>query len=502
MRASRPNVLLLMSDQHHPGFAGFAGHDVVQTPNLDKLASRGAVFANAYCTSPLCCPSRMSFLTARHPSGIGCWTNTSQLNSDVPTIAHAFLAGDYETVLSGRMHFVGSDQRHGFQHRLVGDVPGTVHLAAGWKLDEVLGTLADTPGARLPSLIKSGPGVTGYQAYDQAVSDTTATWLRARGKQGAGKPFFLTAGFALPHCPYIAPMDDFAYYASRVRLGEVPAGDEQLHPYLEAKKAKCGLVPTPPLEKRWSARVAYHGLCTVLDRHIGNVLRALEDAGLVDNTIVVYTSDHGEMLGEHGLWWKSTFYDSSARVPLVISVPGAGLKSGRLLQNVSLIDLGPTLLELADIDPLPGVEGRSFGDLLRGRPQSNRSDTVRCELVEPVADGDTVVPLRMIKRGDFKYCYYHGFRPSLFDLRTDPLEVRDLGETAEYRTMREELHVLAMENWVPTSIALQVSTHRAQQRLIGGWVEKTCPPEPDGLWYRTPPENRLELWPPMGPATD
>ncbi len=307
---SRPNILLIMSDQHHAGVLGASGDLAVDTPCLDGLAARGVRFAQAYCPSPLCGPSRMAFMTARHPHETGVWSNECSLGSDVPTFAHGFLAGGYETVLAGRMHFVGQDQRHGFQTRLLGDVPESAYLAAGWQLNRVLGELVDTPGYGIAGLRKSGPGRTGYHAYDERVTQVTCQWLHERRRPSPGAaPFLLVVGYAAPHCPFVAPPEDFAHAAARVRLDDLPEPDPHVHPWLARMQRQAGVAPPPSRPDQWRTRVAYYGLCRFLDRQIAAVLQALTAAGLADDTLVVYTSDHGEMLGEHGWWWKSTFHE-------------------------------------------------------------------------------------------------------------------------------------------------------------------------------------------------
>ena len=160
----RPNIVLVMSDQHHPGFMGCAGEPLVKTPAMDRLAGQGVRMTQTYCTFPLCGPSRASFLTSRLPSAVDCMFNHSTLTPDVATFAHQFLVGGYDPVLCGRMHMVGYDQLHGFTQRIAPDVPDSVHIGGGWKLQNILGDLIDTPGYSRQGLIKSGPGATGYHA--------------------------------------------------------------------------------------------------------------------------------------------------------------------------------------------------------------------------------------------------------------------------------------------------------------------------------------------------
>ena len=416
MPDKRPNVLVIMSDQHHAGVMGCAGDAVAQTPNLDRLAAAGALFRNAYCPFPLCAPSRMAFMTAQHPFQIDCWTNETQLDSDAATFAHALLAAGYETVLAGRMHFVRHDQRHGFVRRLIGDVQESAHLAAGWKLDRVLGDLRDTCGCGQNSIIKSGPGRTGYQAYDKAVTDSAVAYLR--GRRGGAGPFLLVVGFVLPHCPFVAPPEDFEAFADRIAVEDLPQRDDAMHPAMQNWRRQSGVEQPPPIDAQWRTRAAYYGMCRLMDRNVGRILEALRDAGLLDDTIVVYTSDHGEMLGEHGLWWKSTFYDGACRVPLIVSRPDRATDGATVRENVSLIDVGPTLLDLAGAAPMPAVSGSSFHSLMDG--DGSWPDTAFAENLCGL--GGRAAACRMVRKGQWKYNYYHGADGELFNLVEDPGE--------------------------------------------------------------------------------
>jgi choline-sulfatase len=483
MEKERPNILLIMSDQHHAGVMGCAGDAFAETPNLDRLAREGVRFSNAYCSFPLCGPSRMSFMTCRHPYEIGLWDNESQLNSDTPTFAHAFLAAGYDTVLAGRMHFVGWDQRHGYAKRIVGDVPESAYLASGWKLKNVLGQLVDTPGMSLTGLLKSGPGRTGYHAYDEVVTHSTVNWLRQRGRNGRN-PFLLTVGYAAPHCPFVAPPEDFELYRSRIAYSDLPLPDESLHPTNAVKQHRFGTDPAPPLDAQWRARVAYYGLCTFLDRQVGTVLSALKEAGLAENTVVIYCSDHGEMLGEHGMWWKSTFYDGACRVPLIISWPDRLAAGGSREENVSLMDVGTTLIDLARVDPLPGASGRSFRSLLDGTG-TGWDDTAFAEYAE---QGSGTV-CRMVRSGPWKFNYYHGMHPELFNTQADPGETRNLSGLPEHRSIEEQLQQMALRDWRPDHVSRCMERRSKELRLIGRWVNAVSPSEPDPVWFTEVPEN-------------
>ena len=491
MASSQPNILLIMSDQHHAGVLGCAGDTAADTPTLDALAARGVRCASTYCPFPLCGPSRMSFMTGRHPYQLGIWDNSAELGSDVPTFAHALHAGGYDTVLAGRMHFVGLDQRHGFAQRILGDCPESAFLAAGWKLSRVLGDLTDTPGMHPNGLLKSGPGRTGYHAYDEMVTSAATTWLRQRPV--GGRPFLLTVGYTSPHCPFIAPPEDFAHAAARIGLKDLPPWDAQVHPLSAARRRAFWTDPEPPVEARWRSRVAYYGLCRFLDRQIAAVLAALAASGQADDTVVIYTSDHGEMLGEHGMWWKSTLYEGGACVPLIAA--GPSLARGLVVEiPVGLVDVAPTLSGLAGCAELPGGSGRSLLPLLRGEAVADRP--VFCENVYSY---DNAVS-RMVRLGAWKLSLHHDHQPELYNLAEDPGERRDRAADPTCAEVLARLAKLARaDGWDPEAIAVRMRRRPAEGALIGRWLSDVRPAEPDPLWFDQPPENYFDPSPRPSP---
>ena len=294
---------------------------MVDTPHLDALAAAGTVFDAAYCTSPICVPSRMSMLTGRHPHQNGVWTNDHMLPSDTPTIAHAMGAAGHRPVLIGRMHSVGPDQLHGYVDRLVGD--HAANYIGGVAHD--MGALAGTAGPDRISLRHAGAGQSPYQVHDEYVAAATVDYLNrigVRRRAGEEAPFCLSAGLMLPHPPYVARRQDFDRYAGRVPPPHHPEPfSERLHPFLRAWRSATGIEAVGAAEQE-RARAAYWGLVTRVDELVGQMLAALDANGLRERCLVVYTSDHGDMLGEHGLWWKHVFYEESIRVPLIVSWPG------------------------------------------------------------------------------------------------------------------------------------------------------------------------------------
>jgi choline-sulfatase len=369
---SRPNILHILSDQHSPYVLGCYGDGVVQTPHLDRIAASGAVFEAAYCPSPICVPSRMSMLTGRHPVQNACWNNSHILDSQIPTFAHALGAAGYRTVLVGRMHSLGPDQLRGYSERYVGDHSANHEGNPGGPGAVGRGVLDGTAGPARVSLTNSGAGQGGYQVHDEYVAAAAADVLNrigierrsaAPGQQGKEpQPFLLSVGLMLPHQPFVARREEYERYRGRVPAPRHPEPAQPDHPYLRWWRTRTGIDPSAPVtaEEVERCRTAYWALVDRMDALIGRVLRALEENGLAENTLIVYTSDHGEQAGEHGLWWKQTMYEASARVPLLVSWPGVIPAGQRCPRVVSTLDLTATLLDAAGAPALPDMAGRSL----------------------------------------------------------------------------------------------------------------------------------------------
>ena len=469
----RPDILVLYSDQHASRIAGFAGDPVVRTPNLDALAAGGLSFTNTYCPSPICLPSRMSFLTGREPGTQQCWTNRDILPSGVPTFAHSLGAAGYRPWLAGRMHSIGPDQGRGYVRREVGDhSPNWLGGAA-----HDLGPLAKANDPWRDSLTASGPGRSAYETYDGAVTEAAVRMLREAGEQrraGDAAPLALTVGWILPHAPYVCSPELYDYYADRVPEPRLdPPQDE--HPHYRWWRENRDIADAGA-EEIHRARVAYYGLVETLDAQVGQVLTALDEAGLADNTLVVYLSDHGEHIGERGLWWKSTLYDDAAKVPLLVKGPGvdAGATSDAV---VSLTDLTATLLDVADAPALPGADGRSFRGLLgdTGAPWINRAYAEYVnDGVPPWAGGREVIQ-RMIRDGRYKYIYHHGLPGQLFDLGNDPDETRDLADDPGHAAIAAQLRARVLEDWSPEIISDILARRRDELGLLEAWGRATRP---------------------------
>jgi choline-sulfatase len=486
MADDRPNILVIMSDQHSPKAAGYAGDPVVRTPNLDRLAGRGVRFNNTYCPAPLCVPARMSFLTSRWPSDQQVWSNQCYLNSTVPTFAHHLTLAGYETMLCGRMHFEGYDQRHGFEKALVGDFtvqhPGTRHTFDWSRPGPLAKRLGNALGQSYVSASTAGPGRTCVQAYDEAVTQGAAEYLGGRRDD---RPFCMVVGFYGPHCPFIAPKDLFEEYYARVQAPAIPEGYfDTLHPYLREWWRHRGVEGLTEQQVR-RARAGYYGMVTFIDQRIGEILDSLEASSIARNTIVIYCSDHGEMAGEHGLWWKSNFYEGSARVPLLVSWAGHWAQGRTVDRVTNLVDIGPTLLEVAGAEPLSLSRGRSLLRFLSAEPGAMVEWLDETFSEDPGVFGQP--PSRMIRSGDWKLCHYHGYpHPQLFNLADDPDEWNDLAEDPHSADIREALLRRVLDGWDGEAIIRELDQRRKDYKILSRWNQQVQPPTPD---HWKPPTN-------------
>ena len=435
---ARPNIVLIMSDQHNAHVMGCAGDPIVQTPNLDGLARSGVRFTGAYCPYPLCVPSRMGFLTAQYPGDVNVWDNASVLSSDVPTFAHALGASGYEAILCGRMHLNEADMFHGFERRLYGDCDRFLS-------SEIRGHgLNRTNGQTRYAVEVSGHGRTGYQAFDRNVTDITCDFVARR--QPGERPYCLVVGLILPHNPLICDRRHFEHYVQRL---PVPAPLsravlDHLHPAIRKWRERRGVDGLTP-EQNHRALAAYYGLVTELHHNTGRILDAVRRSPVAEDTAVIYCSDHGDMAGEHGMWWKGCHYEGAVRVPLIASWPGHIPDGETVDAVVSLIDVGPTVLDMAGAEPLPDVAGRSLGGFLSGsQGAAGWQDEVYCEYIG--AHGDQ--PSCMLRSGPWKLIYYAEFDSyQLFHLGRDPQEMDDRAGDPACREIAENMIKKIQRRW-------------------------------------------------------
>ena len=471
MTDRKPNVLVLMSDQHSKRQLGCYGDKVVRTPNLDRLAAQVMLFLNAYTPSPVCSPGRASFMTGRRPSANRVWNNDQVLSSAIPTWAHSLGAAGYETALIGRMHFLGPDQRHGFERSPLAEfmafyLGGAAQHKLGPPVFQTL-PVATSSQERI-AVELAGVGVTSYHAFDETVAAHVFDYLEEKAGDSDGRPFAAVAGFLLPHCPFFAPRELFDYYLEQVDVPQPTAEELERQPAIIKKIKKFQGIDEPLTEHQIRvARAAYFGMCEFFDQQVGRILKKLDDTGLGDNTLVVYTTDHGEMAGEHGCWWKSNYYEGAVGVPLIARLPQV-IPAGRENPVIcSYMDIGPTLIEMAGAQPLPVVDGHSLWTELRGRKDETRPAETYSELLG-MREG---VPSRMIRRGPWKlYKYHDDTPPVLFNLKQDPEELNDLGTDPLYDSIRSELLERLYDGWDPDYVLRESAAMERDLALVERWA--------------------------------
>lgn len=440
------NVLLILSDQHRADAAGCYGHPVARTPHLDRLAAEGVVFDRAYCSNPLCVPSRVSLLTGRYSATTGVYSLGAALRDDVPTFAHLFAAAGYETVLAGRMHLVWSDRLHGYERRFNPEpYKGPFNCREYWR-----DPLAEYDFRA--AFASAGAGESRHLVYDRAAHAAALEFLRS--PRASERPWMLTSCFIIPHEPYQAPQEFFSLYDTPdlpVPPPHDPARPQVEEMYRSFDRYKGFHNWSPPPETIRKAVAAYYGLVTCMDSMIGELLRALEETGQLENTLVLYTSDHGEMLGEKGCWHKSYLYDASARVPLIVREPGRVPAGLRVRAPVSQVDLFPTMAEWlgTEIKPDLRIDGRSLLPLIEGRPAPELER--RGVLVE-YADYGVRTPMAAWVKDSHKLTCAPGFPSVLVDLDRDPDERCSLIDTPAAQPLRRGMERELAAAWDPDAV--------------------------------------------------
>jgi choline-sulfatase len=387
----------------------------------------------------------------------------------------------YHPVLIGRMHAVGPDQLHGYAERLVGD--HSANHIGGSPVDH--GILKGTAGPYRISLERSGSGQMAYQVHDEDVTAATVDYLNRLGVQqrayGQIAPFSLSVGFMLPHPPYVARHEDYDHYRPVMTLPKKPRTfAQERHPFLRAWRVHGGIEAVSE-DEILRARSAYWGLVQRVDCLVGQILNALQTNQMVDNTLIVYTSDHGDMQGEHGLWWKHVFYEESVKVPLIMNWPGKIPAGQHCARVVSALDLNATLLDALAAPPLLNSPGRSFLGLisdLRVKPaweDVTFSEYCADEYVPTNIDGGKTYQ-RMVRQGDWKLIYYHGLPSQLFNLAEDPAELVDRADDPGCQALRADLTGRILADWNPDRIANVMAAKRADSHLLKAWAQQVQPP--------------------------
>ena len=437
----QPNILILMVDQLNGTLFPDGPADWLHAPNLKRLAARSTRFQNTYTASPLCAPGRAAFMSGQLPSATGVYDNAAEFPSSIPTYAHHLRRAGYYTALSGKMHFVGPDQLHGFEARLTTDI---YPADFGWTPDY------RKPGERIDWWYHNMGSVTGAGVaeisnqleYDDEVAYQAKLQLYdlARGKDD--RPWCVTASFTHPHDPYVARKKYWDLYEDCEHLlPEVPAmGYEEHDPHskriFDANDWRSFDITDDHIR---ASRRAYFANISYLDDKIGEILQVLDDTQ--QDAIILFVSDHGDMLGERGLWFKMSFFEGSSRVPLMISAPG--MAPGMLTDPVSTIDVCPTLCDLAGVsmdEVMPWTTGESLVPLGQG---ASRDTPVAMEYAAEAS----YAPMVSLRYGKWKYNRCALDPDQLFDMEADPHELTNLAEVPEHQGTVQTLRAKSEARW-------------------------------------------------------
>lgn len=393
----RPNIILFQADQMTALALREYGNNTVIAPNIAKLAARGVTFKNAYTNYPICAPSRYTMLTGRLPYAIDAWDNAAELAADVPTVMHYLRQLGYRTSISGKMHFVGPDQNHGYQERLTTDIyPADFAWVPNWKA----GPRNAPTGINMRAVVEAGWCERSMQLdYDEEVAfyGNQKIWDLAR--QSRDTPFFLTISLTHPHTPFTASKEHWDRYdhdkIDMPKVAPIPLEQLDTHSkWLYYSHGRDRLTITD--EHTRNARHAYYAMCSYIDDKLGATMEVLEKSKLLDDTIIVFLADHGDMQGERGMWFKQTFFENSTRIPMIIAGPGIP-KDKEVTRNVSLVDLMPTLISLANdgkVELATDIEGADMTALMTTGDKS-WSDRVTSEYY----DMGVCAPCKMVAKG-------------------------------------------------------------------------------------------------------
>ena len=462
----KPNILLVMVDQLTSFVLNSYGGTICQTPNIDALAARGTVFENAYCPYPLCAPSRFGMMSGRLPSSIGAYDNGAEFPAAIPTFAHYLRLHGYYTCIAGKMHFVGPDQYHGYEERLTTEIyPADMSWTPtpdfrGFNKDE---EREYTFGVSTIDTVKdAGPVARSMQIdYDEDVIHHAIRELYTRARSEDTRPFMMTVSLTQPHDPYVTTREFWNLYSDNTidppRVPYIPVEQRDAHSqslYYHYGQDKCELS-----DKDYrNARRGYYGMISFIDNLFGRLTCALNESGFAENTVVMFSSDHGDMIGERGMWFKKTLYNPAIQVPMIIAHPDYA--AGRVATPVSLLDVFPTLLDIAKIAPnqiTTHYDGRSLVPALQGKKLEGPV------LAEHI-DGGTEAPRVCVREGDFKLVLSRAYPTQLFNLADDPLELKNLA--GENHPEESRLIEIAETTWPLDTLLDDIIRSQTERKLV------------------------------------
>jgi len=465
MKHSKQNILIVMADQLTALALGCYGNKDVKSPHIDRLAAEGVLFGSAYSSSPLCTPARYAFMTGQNISQCGGYDNAAYMPATMPTFAHYMRLMGYKTCLSGKMHFVGADQLHGFEDRVTTDIyPADFGWIPDWtNPDERI----DLWYHNMSSIKQAGvASITNQLAYDDEVGAQATRVIYDHARSEDERPLCLVTSFIHPHDPYATRQKYWDLYDDvDIALPSVPRPDKQDPHNKRLEKVIALDAVDVSDEDIINARRAYYGNVSYVDEWLGRLRSTLDDCGMSDDTTIIFTSDHGDMLGEYGLWYKMSFREWSNRIPMIVHRPDR-YKPRRVEQPVAQVDVLPTLVDIAHegtgavkpdaIDPL---HGRSLMPLCDGDASNDPNTCVS----EYLGEG-TGAPMLMIRRGQYKYIACPTDPEQLFNLQEDPNELNNLAEQPS-ETL-EDFRAEAADYWDVEQVKQAVIKNQQRRRAV------------------------------------
>jgi len=465
MSTGKPNILIVMVDQLNGTFFPDGPADFLHAPHLKALAQRSARFVNNYTSSPLCAPARASFMAGQLPRRTRVYDNAAEYASSIPTFAHHLRRAGYYTCLSGKMHFVGPDQLHGYEERLTTDI---YPADFGWTPDyRKPGERIDWWYHNLGSVTGAGVAeITNQMEYDDEVAFFANQKIYQLARENEDKdrrPWCVTVSFTHPHDPYVARRKFWDLYEDCAHLEPtVPAIPfEQQDAHSQRLMMACdydSFAVTNENIRR--SRQAYFANISYLDEKVGELVDTLTRTRQLDNTHILFCSDHGDMLGERGLWFKMNFFEGSARVPLMIA--GPGIAAGRHDAPVSNLDITPTIADLAGLsiaDIMPWTDGETLAPVIKG---GKRTSPV---LMEYAAEG-SYAPLVCIREEQWKFIHCALDPDQLYDLGADPHEMRNLAADPAHAGLVADFRARVKEKWDLDAFDSEVRESQARRWIV------------------------------------
>ena len=449
------NLLIIMSDQHSRGAMSCYRHPIVRTPCLDRLAARGTRFTSCWTPSPVCIPARAAFATGKHVHEIGFWDNADPYDGSIKSWHHRLRDAGHQVVSIGKLHFRSEEEDCGFSESII-----PMHVVEG--KGDLLGLIRDdlpVRGAAYKMARMAGPGESVYTQYDREIAARAQIWIHEAARRAHPKPWVLFVSFVAPHYPLTAPPEHFYRYFDDANLPMPKFYERQErpdHPFIRDYARAFNFDDYFETNDDVRRAVAgYFGLCSFMDEQAGKVLSALEASGLHTCTRLVYTSDHGDAVGQRGLWGKSTLYEEIVGVPLIVA--GEDIPEGRVIDTPStLLDICPFIFECVGATRDDEQSGVSVVRLAKGeRPE-------RTVLSEYHGMGSTTGAFA-IRNGPFKYVHYVKYRPQLFDLERDPDEARDLSADRLYAEVLMECEAKLRALLSPEGVDARAKKRQAEQ---------------------------------------